>query len=600
LEKIHSCVITRAILEYVDSRRPEKVDSLIENLHPELDVLPDTKTYLMDSNNWVSSQVCAEMFQRAQEIFDDPRIAFAIGYDSTVNMRVGDIQKVLIRFFGSPKSILLRIQKVNDKFNRNKTVELVEMGRRNAIIRLHWFKETKPARSFCHFGQGVYQAIPLLWKMPQADLQETACFFEGDDFCEYRMKWNKRPFFFPISSGGFTRKRLLEENIQEMERDKNLLQRKYHEIHQLNLQLQKKVHQLSSIQEASQAVVSILDLKNILEVTFSLLASLFGFDRLVIFTIDEDKKALKILHASGPEKDLIEKIKDYEVPLTRLNNILARVASTGVPAIIEDVRKSSINLKNPIIKLFQPEAFAVVPLIAKNKIIGVLAADKRDEKMAVSQEDRDYLVSFANNIAIAIENSRLYQDLKKNFVSSIQALAYALEAKDPYTRGHSEVVAQYSTKIARQFGFSEEKVEQLRQMCLLHDIGKIGVVPDILEKDGVPSRNEWQMVRKHPLIGENIVRPLSLPLGIRSIIRNHHERFDGRGYPDGLMGSQIPLEARIIAVADAYDAMVSTRPYRKAMSSEKALTELDEKAGTQFDPEVVSVFKHLIQRESFN
>jgi putative nucleotidyltransferase with HDIG domain len=576
------------------------MDSLIQNLHPELDVLPDVKAYLMDSNNWVSSEVCADMFERAKDIFDDPRIASHIGYDSMANMRVGDIQKVLIRFFGSPKRILLRIEKINDKFNLNKTVELVERGRRQATIRLHWFGETNPVRSFCHYNQGVYRAIPTIWKMPPAQLNEVACFFDGNDFCEYRMRWSSKSYFFQFDSPIVSRKKLLKESVEELERDKQLLQNKYGEIHQLNLELEKKIRQLSSIQEASQALVSILDLTNILEVAFNLLANLFGFDRLVIFTVDEDKRVLKILHASGAEKDLIEKIKDYQVPLTRLSNILARVASTGVPAIIEDIGASSINVKNPIIRLFQPKSFVVVPLIAKNKIMGVLAADKKAERIAVSQEDRDYLLSFANNIAIAIENSRLYQDLRKNFFNSIQALAYALEAKDPYTRGHSEVVAQYSIEIARQFGFSEEQVEHLRQMCLLHDIGKIGVVPNILEKDGLPSSDEWQLVRKHPVIGENIVRPLNLSLRIRSVIRSHHERFDGRGYPDGLMGSQIPLEARIVAVADAYDAMVSTRPYRKAMSSELALVELEKNAGTQFDPNVVRIFRSVMQRESMN
>ncbi len=600
MEKIHSCLITRAVLDYVNLRSPERLDSVIQNLHPELDVLPDPKAYLMDTNNWVSSEVCAEIFRRVEEVFDDPRIAFHIGYDSTVNMPMSEIQKVLIRFLGSPKTILTRIQKVNDKYNRNKTIELVERGRNHARIRLHWFKETKPVKSFCYFGQGVYQAIPILWRMPPARLEETACFFEGSDYCEYQMRWTNRPYLFSFASVFSSRRKLLEDSVEELERDKQLLQRKYDEVHQLNLQLQKKVRQLSSIQEASQAVVSILELTNILEVGFSLLASLFGFDRLIIFVIDEDKKALRILHTSGGEKELIEKIKDYQVPLTRLSNILARVASTGVPAIIEDVQKSSLNLKNPIIRLFDPKAFVVVPLIAKNKIIGVLAADKRDDKMVVSQEDRDYLVSFANNIAIAIENSRLYQDLKKNFFNSIQALAYALEAKDPYTRGHSEVVAQYSIKIARELDLGEERIEQLRQMCLLHDIGKIGVVPHILEKHGVPSSDEWEMVRKHTLIGDNIVKPLNLPWEIRSIIRSHHERIDGRGYPDGLVGSQIPLEARIIAVADAYDAMVSSRPYRKAMTSKRALMELEKNAGTQFDPEVVKIFKGLIQKESIN
>ena len=600
MEKIHSCLNTRAILEYVGSRYPEKLDSLVENLDPELDVLPNPHSYLMDINNWVSSRVCAELFRRAQDVLGYPHAAFAIGYDSMVNKRFSYIQRVFIQFFSSPRTILSRIQKMNDKFNRNKTVELVTMGRNHATIRLHWFRETEPVRSFCEFNQGIYQAIPTIWKMSPAELEERSCFFEGDDYCEYQMRWRNRPYFFQFVSDIFMKRRLLEESIEEMERDKQLLQRKYDEIHQLNLQLQKKVSQLSSIHEASQAVVSVLDLKNILEVAYSLLAHLFEFDRLVIFTVDEEERSLKIIHASGSRKELIDRIMDYQVPLTRLSNVLARVASTGVPVIVEDIEKSSINRENRIIKLFQPKGFAVVPLIAKNKIIGVLAADKRADKLTVTQEDRDYLVSFANNIAIAIENSRLYQDLKKNFFNSIQALAYALEAKDPYTRGHSEVVAQYSIRVAQRMKFSEEKVEPFRQMCLLHDIGKIGVVPNILEKHGMPDTDEWEVVRKHPLIGDNIVKPLNLPPGIRSIIRNHHERFDGRGYPDGLMGTQIPLEARIVAVADAYDAMVSTRPYRKAMAEDEALRELDRNAGTQFDPEVVRVFKSIVKREPFN
>jgi len=600
MEKIHSCLITRAILEYIGLRYPEKLDSLIRNIHAELDVLPDPKAYLMDINNWVSSEVCAELFRRAQDVLGYENAAFAIGYDSMANMRFSYIQRVFLRFFTSPRTILTRIQKMNDKFNRNKAVELVEMGRNHATIRLHWFRETQPVKNFCEFNRGIYQAIPTIWKMSPAGLEEARCFFEGDDYCEYRMKWKNRPYFFQFASGLTMRKRLLEESIAEMERDKQLLQHKYEEIHQLNLQLQKKVNQLSSIHEASQAVVSILDLRNILEVAFSLLARLFGFDRLVIFAIDEDEKTLKMLHASGAEAELIEKIKDYQVPLTRLNNVLARVASTGVPVIVEDVEKSSINRENRIIRLFRPQAFVVVPLIAKNKIIGVLAADKRADRLAASQEDKEYLVSFANNIAIAIENSRLYQDLKKNFVNSIQALAYALEAKDPYTRGHSEIVAQYSVKIARQMGFSEDRIEPLRQTCLLHDIGKIGVVPDILEKHGLPNQDEWQAVRKHPLIGDNIVRPLNLPNPIRSVIRNHHERFDGRGYPDGLVGTQIPVEARIVAVADAYDAMVSSRPYRTAMSPKRALMELERNAGNQFDPEVVRAFRSVIGKESVN
>jgi putative nucleotidyltransferase with HDIG domain len=172
-----------------------------------------------------------------------------------------------------------------------------------------------------------------------------------------------------------------------------------------------------------------------------------------------------------------------------------------------------------------------------------------------------------------------------------------LEAKDLYTGKHSERVTRYAYAIAQEMGCGIGQIEALRTVGHLHDIGKIGIADSILNKPAALTREEYELVRKHPVIGESIVAELGLSPEERAIIRHHHERWDGGGYPDGLSGQEIPLLARIVMVADAFDAMTSKRAYREAMSKSAALEELERNGGLQFDREVVSAFISAVHRE---
>jgi putative nucleotidyltransferase with HDIG domain len=183
-----------------------------------------------------------------------------------------------------------------------------------------------------------------------------------------------------------------------------------------------------------------------------------------------------------------------------------------------------------------------------------------------------------------------YHTLKKAYLDSVKVLVEAIDAKDPYTRGHSDRVRRMSLKIATSLGWSEERVETLEYGALLHDIGKIGIKDEILQKPGSLSLEEYQAIQEHPLIGVKIVEGVDFFKDKISMIRHHHEHFDGRGYPDGLRGEAIPLEARIIAVPDAFDAMASLRPHRKAMSLEDILLEMEKCRGIQFDPNILEIF----------
>ena len=183
-----------------------------------------------------------------------------------------------------------------------------------------------------------------------------------------------------------------------------------------------------------------------------------------------------------------------------------------------------------------------------------------------------------------------YRVLKKAHFDSVKVLAEAIDAKDPYTRGHSDRVRRMSLKIAGHLGFSEERLESLEYGALLHDIGKIGIKDEVLQKPGALNPGEYQYIQEHTLIGVKIVEGIDFFKDKIPMIRCHHEYFDGSGYPDGLAGEAIPLEARIITVPDAFDAMASLRPHRRAMPLEEVLMELDKGRAKQFDPKVLEIF----------
>ena len=193
-------------------------------------------------------------------------------------------------------------------------------------------------------------------------------------------------------------------------------------------------------------------------------------------------------------------------------------------------------------------------------------------------------------LMLARYSFKLYTDMRKVHFDTVRALTSAIDASDPYTRGHSERVTHYSVAIARDMRLSERRVEALEYAGFLHDMGKIGIDHYILTKPGSLTDDEWQAMRKHPVIGARIVSDLDFLKGARDVVLYHHERYDGKGYPEGLAGEQIPLEARITKVADAFDAMMSDRPYRSSLGLQKSVQELENGKGTEFDPKVVEAF----------
>jgi HD-GYP domain-containing protein (c-di-GMP phosphodiesterase class II) len=274
------------------------------------------------------------------------------------------------------------------------------------------------------------------------------------------------------------------------------------------------------------------------------------------------------------------------------------VAASGRAETINDVA-SDPRWRGDASEQFDTRAILAVPLTARGKVIGVLQLLNPVGRDTFSAGDTRRMQLFAGPLAHALENARLYAAQQRLYVETVTALAEAVEKRDPYTGGHLHRVVAYSLLLGRELGLDSESLESLALGATLHDIGKIGVSDQVLLKPGKLTDEEAAAMRRHPEDGAEIVSRIESLAGILPIVRSHHERIDGKGYPDGSAGDAIPLAARIVAVADTYDAMTSSRPYRTALSHDTAAQEIVRHAGVQHCATVVAAFERLYSAGRF-
>ena len=290
--------------------------------------------------------------------------------------------------------------------------------------------------------------------------------------------------------------------------------------------------------------------------------------------------------------------KDDNVNIRRLveRGIMKYVLTTGEEYVVRDVFKDHIYVKSNDTS----RSAVALPLKSEKGIVGVMEID-RSTPDAFTEDDLRVLRIFVRIVSIVVQRMKYYKDLKNTLLDTIEALSYAIELKDPYTNGHSRRVANYAMAIARAMGLPRDRIETIEIAALLHDIGKIGIRGSVLNKPSRLTRDEYEEIMKHPILGEELVKRIRNFKHIATIIRHHHEFYGGGGYPDGLKGEEIPLESRIIAIADAFDAMTSDRPYRKALSVDRALEILEKDERKQWDPKIVKiairVFKELLSED---
>jgi putative nucleotidyltransferase with HDIG domain len=343
--------------------------------------------------------------------------------------------------------------------------------------------------------------------------------------------------------------------------------------------------------ELSALINSTLDPVEIRTRAVEAAAGLLDAERGSLLLMDPETSSLCFEVAMGDTEGALKRVR-----LKRGQGIAGWVAEHRQSAIIHDVHDDPRFYGHPeSATRFITRDMVCVPVVSRDRVIGVLQAmNKRSGHFDI--EDQDLLESLAHQVAVAIDNANLYRELKEAFHETAAALADTIEKRDPYTGGHTQRVTRYSVAIAQALELPEDDVETVRLAAILHDIGKISVPDRVLNKQDALTEDEFDTMRRHTETAGEILAKVHLLTPIIPGVRGHHERLDGTGYPDGLAGDDIPLCARIIAVADAFDAMTSDRPYRAALPLDSAVDELLACAGTQFDPAATTAFITTLHR----
>jgi putative nucleotidyltransferase with HDIG domain len=351
---------------------------------------------------------------------------------------------------------------------------------------------------------------------------------------------------------------------------------------------------LTTLYKVGNVINGEVDLQKVLKSTMDGVMSQVRADRGTLILIDRERGSYEpvVVHTGvdDPGLDPVEEIRPY---LSR--TILDHVVRQGTSILSNDAMGDDRFKNGESVIMQHIRSVMCVPLAAKEKILGAIYLDSTGVADAFSQADLELVTAIALQAGLAIDRAKLIEDLENLFLESIRTIVAALEAKDKYTCGHSERVTTYAIELARAMNWTEKDLNTLNLSALLHDVGKIGIPERVLLKPGKLTAEEFEVMKQHPVIGAEIIKHLKNAGSIIGGIRHHHERWDGMGYPDGLKGEQIPLIARIIQMADSYDAMTSHRPYRRGMTQEEVLHEVERCRGSQFDPKVSETFLQLLR-----
>lgn len=358
---------------------------------------------------------------------------------------------------------------------------------------------------------------------------------------------------------------------------------------------QRKIRETVALLELTRAINSTLNLEEVLAKVARMSVDLCGVTECVVYIWDSKGD----LFLPGARCGFLAESGEHGGPRifkpTQLDERHAHALNAGEAVLVEACEVEAFFDRQCMAEHGVGQVF-LHPLSSRERLTGIMAlfypAAKGD---GPGWEDRELIAAIAAQASMAIENAFLYEDIERSYYSTIKALARAIEVKDPYTHGHSERVTEYALMIADAMRLDEREKQKLKYAATLHDIGKIGIAGRVLNKPGALTEEEYSHVKTHPLLGDSIIEPVDFLQEPRPIILHHHERYDGKGYPEGLKGEDIPLCARILSVADAFEAMRSDRPYRRALPLGEAVEELRRNAGTQFDPAVVEVFLSVLE-----
>ncbi len=380
-----------------------------------------------------------------------------------------------------------------------------------------------------------------------------------------------------------------------------LIARDITESRETETKMKRQMQQLSTLRSIDLAIASGLDLNLLFSMLLDRLTALIGADAAAVLLLNPKTNLLEFAASKGFRSTTLQYIR-----LKVGEEYAGRVALERSPLHIPDIRPDMAeSVRSPLFREENFVAYWGAPLVAKGRVLGVLETFHRSP-FTPDTNLRNFLSTVAGQAAIAIDNARMFSELQRSHIelslaydSAIEGLSRALDLRNKETREHTSRVTDMTVNLAARLGVEQSSLIHIRRGAILHDVGKLAIPDQILFKPGPLVREEWEVMRRHPDIAVELLSPVSYLEPALEIPHWHHEKWDGTGYPDGLDREDIPLAARVFALTDVFDALLSRRPYRSAWSREDAVLYIESEAGKHFDPRILPEFLDLINRHNF-
>lgn len=581
-----------------------------------------------DQSHWFTQEQIDRFYEKTVELTGNPQISREAGRFAASPDAMGAMRQYILGMVGPTHAFSL-VRRTSSKFTRSSLYDSRTLSANRVEVTVTPFEGVTEKPFQCENRIGFFEAVCMMFNNHLPQIEHPECAFDNSDRCRYLITWKKqasttlkraRNATVVILGGGciaasgwapqLTLTTLVpisaalalalawaaqSQEKRELSRGLNMLVDSSEKlIDQMNLNYSNAL----MTNEIGQAISAPTTVDEILTNVVQILDNRLDFDRGMILLANEDCSRLVFRIGFGYTKEQQRTLNSiaFNLKKTDSKGVFVVAFHEQTPFLVEDVQNLQSDLSHrslDLVKMLETHSFICCPIICEGVSIGILAVDNIKSNRALVHSDVSLLMGIAPVLGISIRNADLLLSKERQFQSTLQVLAASIDARDPLTSGHSEKVTEYVNGVCKVMGISEEESEQIRVASLLHDYGKIGVPDAILKKEGRLTEEEYTIVKTHSETTRAILEQINFEgiyLQVPEIAGAHHENVDGSGYPDGLKGDAIPLGARIISVADFFEAITAKRHYREPMPEKTAYQLLREQIGIKFDPQVVEAF----------
>lgn len=619
-----------------NSRMVDTYVKLLADRYPEIDINPIfdhagiTSWEVADQSHWFTQEQVDRFYLKAVQVTGNDYLAREAGRYAARPNTLGVMRQYLLSLL-SPRHIFIHLEKTARNFTRSVRYSCRVLSDRAVEVTVTPEPGTEEHPFQCENRKGFFEAMVMVFNYATPSIQHVECLYMGGSCCRYVIRWKPNLAGRLLRLRGYTTalviplalifaviepqcalvvipsalslvlvftwlaelgaRREVQTSLDNLVTSRDLLME----------QLDVNYNNAQMSNEIGRAISTPTDIELVLERVVQVLESRLDFDRGLILLTTADRSRLQFRAGFGYEPELRGLLEKTEFPLD--HGVFTQVFHSQKPVLIDDfasLRDRHALHSLEIAQMLRIKSFICCPIICEGTAVGILAVDNLKFSRQLQQSDMSRLMGIAPVIGVAIRNADLLAVKEKQFRSTLQVLAASIDARDPLTAGHSEKVTEYTAAICRELGLSESDQEKIRIAALLHDYGKIGIPDTVLKKPGRLSEEEHQMVREHTLKTRSILERIHFEgnfSDVPEIAGCHHEKYDGSGYHDGLAGEAIPLGARIIAVADFFEAITAKRHYRSPMPFHIAIEQLRQHAGSHFDPAIVDAFLRVLTRQ---